>query len=215
MRDYSAVVQRELNSLDHLASSKHKRDATIRALALAAVDGKSITSVLGHRGTIVERTYYDKQKDYFHNADFMHVLERVTALYRERENTIRQDAEMAERQKRHMERAALIREGKGILASAVKEYRKTMAAADRAEKEGVEGVAGVEMKPMDLANFMRILFQEERKEWDETPADKLDLTWKTGLPDGISEGEADAAIEEYAALAVERMFEDGIDGEEG
>ncbi len=91
--DYTALINEQLRRLDGLKSKKTQRDKTIRALAQADVDGDPITAVFGKRGVVGKRTYYHKEKEWYHSTLFQEVLANVTDLVRRRDNEEREALE--------------------------------------------------------------------------------------------------------------------------
>jgi hypothetical protein len=111
-------------------------------------------------GNVGERSYYNSQKDWHGNSLFVEVLENVAQLYRDQDLAIKNANDAEARQKRHEERAALIRKGKGRLV------------------EALDLVDVAEASLSQVAQFMKIVFAEERMEFDELPtaSARLDVT---------------------------------------
>jgi hypothetical protein len=165
MTDYNALITAELARLDHLTSSKTKRDATIRALAQADIDGQAATSIFTYAHTIGERTYYSKDKDYYHNEEFRAGLAAVTDLYRRRDNEERDALEAEARRKRHEERVQMIRMGKRLVTAVLVDRMK------RIDQNEVP-----DMTYSELERWLTTVFDEERIEFDELPTRKTDVT---------------------------------------
>ncbi|MBP8055184.1 MAG: hypothetical protein KA314_05050 [Chloroflexi bacterium] len=157
-QDYAAAIEAELGRLDDLSTQKGKRDKTIRALAQAEVDGISQTSVFKQAGVISQRAYYSKDKDWYHNDLFRDVLGKVTALYLQRENEIREAAEERGRRQRHEERVRLIN------------------AAKSKATDLIEQMDTVAQRPDHVARFVATVLAEERTEFDEKQPKKIDVT---------------------------------------
>lgn len=157
-RDYAAAIEAELGRLDDLSTQKGKRDKTIRALAQAEVDGVALTTVFEQKGVISQRAYYSKDKDWYHNDLFRDVLGKVTALYLQRENEIREAAEERGRRERHEERVKLINLAKGKANQLIQEMDT------------------IAQRPDHVARFVATVFAEERAEFDEKQPKKIDLT---------------------------------------
>lgn len=202
--NYEEFVQKELDRLDHLSSNKAKRDATIRAVALARVDGRPLADVFGRKNTIAKRTYYDEEKPYHHDPDFQAVLSNVEKLYRQRENEIREAAELEERKKRHEERAQLIRQAKTLVAAGLTEIMRKVREAEKAKEDGLPIPDAIGLNAKDMGHFMKLVFAEERYEWDEVPEQKTAVTvdWRQSLPDDITAIEADMAMNQYVEEVV-------------
>jgi hypothetical protein len=156
-------IRKELDKLLDLKSPRTLRERTILALARAMADGEALP--LGSDGVVSERTYYNSKKDWHGNPLFVEVLERLADLYREQDLAIRNAEDTAARQKRHEERAALIRKGKKILVGVVEkletvDWQTTPVSLDEARR------------------FMKDVFAEERIEFDELPtsSSRVDVT---------------------------------------
>lgn len=215
---YEELIQDELDTLDSvegLNSPKAKRDATIRAVAQAAVDGRSIRSLLEGpaaerpKNVVSHRTYYHKDKPYYHSPEFQEVLSRVENIYRRRELAIKEAADEAARRKRHEENAAFVREGKLLLAEAYGEFKRALVAARAAAKEtGLPQEVVLNLTPIQLAQFQKLVLAEERLVFDETPEQKVKLTaeWSDELPGGISEQYADRQLDVLAERLVEEQI---------
>ncbi len=157
-QDYTALIEAELRRLDGLKTQKGRRDKTILALAQAIVDGESTTEVLRGKGTVCLRSYYDKHKDWHHNLLFQEVLGKVTELYRQRDNEIREAAEERGRRQRHEARVKLIETAKDKATALLEK----MTVDDQRADHVIRFIVGV--------------FGEERKEFEELQPKRVDVT---------------------------------------
>jgi hypothetical protein len=221
-RNYAELIQQELDALDHLNSRRSMRDKTLLAVAAAVVDGRSINSVLGTGGAVRESTYYSKKKDWHNNRDFKRALNNIIALYRQRDTEMREAAEAEAREKRHRERARLIDEGKAILTSLIAEQLHQaelikLRAQDALDNGEVPQSVGLEARLDELTRFMKVIFSEERTEFDETPASKIqaEFDWRANLPDGVTPSDADEALNQFAEIIVRQQLQNVLDGRLG
>lgn len=199
--DYASEIQKQLDRLSDaepkLKSGKALRERTIRALAEGEVIGLSRNQVLGRKDTVSPRTFYSKNKDWLHHPVFKDVLDRVTALYIQRDGEQREAAAEAEAINRHYERAQLIRKAKA----------RSSELLDDMETAG--------HSPSSIASLLKVVLEQERVEFGESgPPTELDvnLGWREQLPPGGSIADAEQAIKILAdAMAAEPDEESLID----
>lgn len=152
-------IRQQLDRLLELKSPRALRERTILNFARAMADGEALPYGKVN-GNIGERKYYNAQSDWHGNSLFVEVLENVAQLYRDQDLAIKNANDAEARRKRHEERAALIRKGKGRLV------------------EALELVDVAEASLSQVAQFMKIVFAEERMEFDELPtaSARVDVT---------------------------------------
>lgn len=191
-RDYTALIEAELGRLNELSTQKAKRDRTIEALAQAAVDNEPVTSAFEKPGVIGMRTYYHKQKPWYHDDLFREVLGNVTELYLQREIETRQAAEERGRKERHERRVRLIN------------------AAHEKASLLVQQMDIARQRPDHVARFVAVVIGEERKEFDELAAKKVDVT-SGGKPVEPGGNAAAIAVNTVGGVNLDDMDDDDLD----
>ena len=159
----------ELERLTKLSSPQDKREATLRAVARAVATGESVQSVVGAkaRGLVVgSRIYYHADKDYFANALFRDVLEKVTAVYREMDAALLAEVEAARGIERHVRRTAVLDSG----------YRQL--------GRLIEHMGVYNQSPAQVATFMKTIIEKEREEFGGAGS-RTDVTSKDQSVTGI------------------------------
>lgn len=183
-----------------------KRRATALALAQVGLTEATRVGIFGRPDMVSERIFYDRNKTWFHGEEFRDVLEHLVALYK------RWSAGAAARQAaaEFTDKVDKLREAEHDIARRMFNMAAQMVGSPLwdvivTDEDGRE----VTWKPTqwrmaDLPRIAETASKLARLSLGMAPGGRQEVAvdWTEHLPDGVTQGQAEAAMESWARMMI-------------
>lgn len=215
---FHAAVESQLERL--VDPPVAKRRATALALAEVGLTEATRAGVFRRADTVGHRIFYSKDKDWYYGETFRDVLERLIRLYRKWSASAAARSAAADFQRRLDE----LREAEYEIGAKMFDVARQMADASLFEVT-VTGENGqdVTVKPVrwgmaDLPRVAKGASELVRQSLGMAPGGRQEVavSWTEHLPEGVTEAQAQAAMESWARIlaAADRATEGDEDDDD-